>query len=224
MIPHQRRTSPPRGVPRMPPQQPHPALHQAPPQQLGAPPQQQVGHPYPAPIGNEGYRGVDEGEVRRLQDELAHKEAVLKQLEVQFDLYKEEHAKLLASKIEEQREAFNVEKDRINQHFIRTGQELHAKTEELHQQIADNERLKTKNKNLTDWLDKGVEECKRVADENERLKQDLLYVSCNTNRQNNTRNTSKNTHPHAHPQGGQRCRSEVRRRHCPAFGPSGDGT
>ena len=133
-------------------------------------------HTMPQHYGNEGYGGVGGDEVRRLQDELAHKDTVLKQLEVQFELYKEEHAKLLASKIEEQREAFNLEKDRINQHFIRTGQELHTKTDEYHQQVEENERLAVENKNLKEWLDKGVDACREVAEENERLKQELMYV------------------------------------------------
>eukprot|EP01063_Lacrimia_lanifica_P017842 TRINITY_DN24827_c0_g1_i1.p1 TRINITY_DN24827_c0_g1~~TRINITY_DN24827_c0_g1_i1.p1 ORF type:complete len:720 (+),score=279.68 TRINITY_DN24827_c0_g1_i1:70-2229(+) len=114
-----------------------------------------------------------EGEAQRLRNELLHKDQVLKQLEVQFDLYKEEHAKLLASKIEEQREAFNLEKDRINQHFIKTGQELHGKTEELYNSQQEATKLEHENKMLKQWLDRGVEECRRVAEENEKMKNDI---------------------------------------------------
>eukprot|EP01064_Diplonema_japonicum_P018726 TRINITY_DN27413_c0_g1_i1.p1 TRINITY_DN27413_c0_g1~~TRINITY_DN27413_c0_g1_i1.p1 ORF type:complete len:670 (+),score=163.03 TRINITY_DN27413_c0_g1_i1:59-2011(+) len=139
-----------------------------------SPKRQHLGVPPPPPLPEEivGIRFETETEMR-LHDELRHKEAVLKQLEVQFELYKEEHAKLLASKLEEQREAFNLEKDRINQHFIKTGQELHTKTEELQNQHQDASKLQNENQLLKEWLDRGVEECKRVADENEKIKAEL---------------------------------------------------
>eukprot|EP00756_Hemistasia_phaeocysticola_P012474 Hpha_TRINITY_DN15202_c0_g4::TRINITY_DN15202_c0_g4_i1::g.66952::m.66952 len=105
--------------------------------------------------------------------ELMKKEALLRELETQFEVYKEEHRKLLASKLEDQREALNSEKDRMNQHFIKTGKELHSRNAEMGRLRAEVDKLNQENVVMKDWLDKGVEACKRVADENEKLKAEL---------------------------------------------------
>ena len=131
-------------------------------------------------------------EKNRLAEELKHKEGVLKQLEIQFELYKEEHAKLLASKLEEQREVFNLEKDRINQHFIKTGQELHGKTEDLNRHSQEALKMQKENALLKEWLDRGVEECRRVAEENERIKTELWEAKSALSK-NDTTITSKLT-------------------------------
>eukprot|EP01062_Namystynia_karyoxenos_P069590 TRINITY_DN6504_c7_g1_i1.p1 TRINITY_DN6504_c7_g1~~TRINITY_DN6504_c7_g1_i1.p1 ORF type:complete len:807 (+),score=356.24 TRINITY_DN6504_c7_g1_i1:99-2423(+) len=112
-------------------------------------------------------------EKRNAIQELLRKEALLKELELQFEQFKEAHAQLLASKLEEQRDAFNLEKDRINQHFIKTGHELHGKNDLLAQQQQDVAKAQQENAVLKDWLDKGVEECRRVADENEKLRGEM---------------------------------------------------
>eukprot|EP01065_Artemidia_motanka_P038423 TRINITY_DN47275_c0_g1_i1.p1 TRINITY_DN47275_c0_g1~~TRINITY_DN47275_c0_g1_i1.p1 ORF type:complete len:781 (+),score=293.11 TRINITY_DN47275_c0_g1_i1:45-2345(+) len=107
---------------------------------------------------------------RQALEELLRKEKLLNEITTQYEVFKEDHRRLLAIQMEDQRDALNAEKTRMNQHFIKTGKELHGKHMELHAAQQDIAKLSQECSMMKDWIDKGANACRKAADDNAKLR------------------------------------------------------
>ena len=117
-------------------------------------------------------------EQQRLRDEILVRDAQIQQaIEKEHDLKQE--AQDLRDEMERRQQIFNEEKKTINNHFIRTGQDLHDTVQKLEQTEAQGREMESSNTALKGWLDRGVTECKRIESEREEAKQTLQRTAAN---------------------------------------------